>query len=163
MLTMGVNTFNDYRVNITKVKTASSLALLVYRSCFLAVQVQERDLFSILDKKVPRLTYKYFIPILKGKVEEACRAAYYGGRNEIFTPIMNNVKCYDYNSLYPTAMLMPMPIGIPNYSLNKNINEIFGFVKAKVTAPSIRIPVLPCRVKLNGTTKLCFPIGTFES
>jgi len=36
--------------------------------------------------------------------------AYYGGRNEVFTPLLKNKKAYyyDVNSLYPYAMLKPM-------------------------------------------------------
>lgn len=99
------------------------------------------------------------LPKLKGAVEKAVRSAYFGGRNEIFIPILNNLLSYDYNSLYPSAMLMPMPVGIPIHSMCKDLNKIFGFVRAKIIAPGINIPVLPCRVNVNGVEKLIFPIG----
>lgn len=59
------------------------------------------------DKLVP----KYLLAKLKGRAEDAVRMAYYGGRNEIFILVMNKLRSYDYNSLYPTAMTMPMPVG----------------------------------------------------
>jgi len=96
----------------------------------------------------------------KGELEFAVRSAYYGGRTEVFTPYANNLKAYDYNSLYPTAMLKPMPVGEPVFSLCKDLKKIFGFVKAKITTPAINIPVLPCRIELDGEEKLTFPIGS---
>ncbi len=42
-------------------------------------------------------------------------------------------------------MLKPMPVGEPIYTTNTNLNELFGFIEAKVTAPSkdeLRVPIL---------------------
>jgi hypothetical protein len=171
MMAMSENTFSTYRINITRVKTASALAFLVYRAKFLPEPVEEEEneinsvnnILSMFDKKnekkKKKLIPKYFLPKLKGRLEESVRAAYFGGRNEIFIPIINNILSYDFNSLYPTAMMMGMPVGIPFHTYNKNLNEIFGFVRAKIVAPAINIPVLPCRVMVNGVEKLIFPIG----
>jgi hypothetical protein len=168
MMAMSNNTYSTYRINITRVKTASALAFLVYRTCFLPKEVEANEntspnnILSLLDEKndkKKKLIPKYFLPKLKGRVEKAVRAAYFGGRNEIFIPIIKNILSFDFNSLYPTAMMMPMPVGIPVHTFTKNLNEIFGFVRAKIIAPAINIPVLPCRVKLNGVQKLIFPIG----
>nr|P33537.1 RecName: Full=Probable DNA polymerase [Neurospora crassa]CAA39046.1 putative DNA polymerase [Neurospora crassa] len=167
MMEMSNNTYSTFRINITRVKTASALAFLVYRTIFLPNEVEEENetnspnnILSLFDKKEEKkLTPKYFLPKLKGRLERAVRAAYFGGRNEIFIPIINNIFSFDFNSLYPTAMMMPMPVGIPVHTFCKNLNEIFGFVRAKIITPAINIPVLPCRVKVNGVQKLIFPIG----
>jgi len=62
---------------------------------------------------------------------------------------------YDVNSHYPNAMLMPMPGGKPRISTEKDLDKIFGFVEAKVKAPTqeeLRVPILP--VKIDGKTVL---------
>jgi len=62
---------------------------------------------------------------------------------------------YDVNSHYPNAMLRPMPGGKPRISSEKDIDKIFGFIEAKVMAPSeeeLRVPILP--VKIDGKTIL---------
>lgn len=71
----------------------------------------------------------------KGDIENAIISAYYGGRSEVFKPIGYNLFAYDYNSLYPSAMLKDMPVGNPIFSLTKDLSKIFGFVKVKVTTP----------------------------
>jgi len=45
-----------------------------------------------------------------------------------------------------------MPVGNPTYfEGQKDINEIFGFVKVKVKAPeSLKSPILPYKIKRNG-------------
>jgi len=131
--------FRKYRINITKYTTISGLAMAIYRSNFLKI-----------EHKLAHTT---------GSVENAIRSAYFGGRTEVFVPMGDNLVSYDYNSLYPTAMLQPMPVGQPTFSICKDLNKIFGFVKAKITTPGISIPVLPCRIKIKGEEKLIFPIG----
>lgn len=133
--------FKKYRINITKHNTISSLAISIYRSNFLQSH--------------------YKLTHTSGDLENAVRSAYFGGRTEVFVPKGENLVSYDFNSLYPTAMLQPMPVGQPTFSLNKDLSKIFGFVKATITTPSIHIPVLPCRVKINGEDKLIFPIGSW--
>ena len=77
----------------------------------------------------------------KGNVERAVRSAYFGGRNEVFIPVEYGVYSYDFNSLYPTAMLRDLPVGNAVFSLTKDINKIFGFIKVKVTTPdNMKIP-----------------------
>ena len=45
---------------------------------------------------------------------------------------------YDINSHYPNQMKdLPMPGGKPRFSNETNLDSIFGFVRAKVTAPSL--------------------------
>lgn len=133
--------FKSYKINITNCKTISSLALSIYRSNF--------------------LDNEHMLAHTEGDLEKAVRSAYFGGRNEVFVPCGKNLYSYDYNSLYPTAMLQPMPVGNPLFSLCKDLHKIFGFVKAKVTVPGMNIPPLPCRTNIDGVEKLTFPIGTW--
>src|SRR5699024_5368022 len=88
---MGDLIFKRYRVNITKYNTISGLSIGIYRTNYLQPHFK--------------------IPITTGDVEKAIRSAFYGGRTEVFIPFAENIKSYDYNSLYPSAMLKPMPGG----------------------------------------------------
>jgi hypothetical protein len=134
--------FGYYRINISSYPTIASLAISIFRSNFL-----END--NILVKS-------------NAKLELAIRNSYYGGRTEVFKPKGYHLYSYDFNSLYPYAMLQDIPVGQPTFSLIKDLSKIFGFVKVKVTSPdNIFVPILPCKVKTNfGDTKLVFPIGS---
>ena len=97
----------------------------------------------------------------KGELEKCIREAYYGGAVDVYIPYCENAFYYDANSLYPEAMLRPMPVGIPIHSLNKNLNEIFGYVKATITTPDKNyIPILPVKIKGVDGNRLIFPNGT---
>ena len=40
----------------------------------------------------------------------------------------------------------PMPVGSPKLTTNKNLNQIFGFVLAKIKSPrNLNHPILPIR------------------
>jgi hypothetical protein len=108
---------------------------------------------------------KYLEPQFKlahttGSVEKAIRSAYNGGRTETFIPYGENLVSYDYNSLYPTAMLKPMPVGQPIFSLRKDLSKIFGYVQATITTTGENIRVLPCIIIHSNTSKLVFPNRT---
>ena len=66
---------------------------------------------------------------------------------------------YDVNSLYPKAMLNPMPYKILNFHSDMsciNLEVFFGFCLAEIECPrDIKIPLLPH--KYNGKT--IFPTG----
>lgn len=91
-------------------------------------------------------------------------ALFFRGRCEVFKSIGYGLFCYDINNLYPYAMLKDMPVASPIYSLQKDINKIFGFVKVKINTPYyIDKPVLPCRITVEtGENKLIFPLGSWE-
>ena len=130
-----------YDVNITKYKTLPSMALAIFLSNFYS------------RNKNP-------IKIIKGDVERNIREAYYGGIVSVFEHEIKNGFYYDKNSHYPHSMKNPMPIGEPVYTDNKNLDELFGFVKAKVVTPSASIlknPILPVRTEKG----LTCPRGTF--
>ena len=108
------------------------------------------------------------------ETEYKIREAYYGGRTEVFKPILpyNNGEItgyyYDVNSLYPAACLNEFPIGVPEFiskagsikyrwSIWCKYHRGLGFIKCKVFVPKQDIPPLPTRFE-----KLCFLTGHLE-
>lgn len=89
------------------------------------------------------------------------RKSYLGGGTDIYAKYARYVYYYDVNSLYPHAMLKPMPYKIIKFYGEKdeiNLDNFFGFLKVKVECPdSVTRPVLPLRV--NGKT--IYPKGTW--
>jgi hypothetical protein len=49
---------------------------------------------------------------------------------DVYRPYAENVKSYDVNSLYPSMLKYPMPVGKPTYIEGKSCSlaAIFGFV-----------------------------------
>ena len=117
--------FSKYKLNITKFKTLSGLALAAFTSSYLPV-----DLIS--DFK-----------LIKGNLESEIRSSYFGGNVEVFINEINNGYLYDINSQYPTAMLNDMPVGDPVLSLESNLDKIFGFVYGEITCPDEEILQVP--------------------
>lgn len=76
-----------------------------------------------------------------------------------------NLKVYDINSLYPYTMLKNMPIGMPErityvepLKPDKNLNNLYGMVKAKVTVPTdLKWPFLMYRTENTNIQ----PVGTW--
>ncbi len=96
--------------------------------------------------------------MIKGLAHDNIRLAFYGGRTEVFTPRGQNLKSYDCNSIYPYCMLKPMPVGLPVYSNERNLDSYFGVVKAKVrTTKYNKYPFLPFRDVEK--KQLLFPLG----
>lgn len=117
-------------------------------------------------KEHPEVTYR--------QLEYKMRDGYYGGRTEVFTPLLQGDKeingfHYDVNSLYPFVCgAFEYPIGVPSFYTNTTkISYIWrfwlqkhrglGFIKAKVFIPKQKIPPLPSRLD-----KLCFLTGYIE-
>lgn len=101
--------------------------------------------------------------------EYKMREGFYGGRTEVFTPVLAEQRDnagnkiitgyhYDVNSLYPSVMIdNDFPIGYPDFRTgHKSIkyhferwmkyHEGLGFIKATVYVPSQKIPPLPCKM-----------------
>lgn len=122
--------------------TTSSLAMTVFRLKYL------KD------------TILYKLPTEK---EDFVRQAYYGGRVEIFKMIAENVREYDVNSMYVSAMLNPLPMGskgswTTGYDFSNS--DTVGFLECDVECPdSLHIPVLPFKTPEG---KLIFPTGTWQ-
>jgi DNA polymerase type B, organellar and viral len=130
-------TFRDFKINISRIRTISGLAFLIFNSNY----------YKPKDKPI------YFT---KGKLEEFIRKGYYGGIVDILVHYTDyETYKYDVNSHYPNAMLQPMPGGKPRISTEKDLDKIFGFVEAKVMAPTkeeLKVPILP--IKIDGKTVL---------
>jgi hypothetical protein len=104
---------------------------------------------------------KLNIPILKRIDDVFIRAGYFGGATDYYQMRGENLYYYDVNSLYPFAMMKPMPFElirkIKVFENNFNVENFFGFLKVVVYSPrEIKIPLLPC--KYNGKT--IYPAGT---
>jgi hypothetical protein len=128
----------DYQVDICSILSTSTLSMKIFRSKFLNVD----------------------IPILKRLDDTFIRQSYFGGATDYYQLRAENLYYYDVNSLYPFAMMKPMPFKlikkIKVFSNNFNLNNFFGYLKVEVTCPkTIKVPVLPC--KHNGKT--IFPTG----
>jgi len=122
-------------VGLREVMTIAQLAMRMYRKKYL----------------------KKSIPVYKA-AEEDIRKSHLGGRTEVFRMYGENLRYYDFNSLYPYVMKeYPMPVGLPlkSYAF-KTID--FGVAYAKITTPkNIKYPLLPFKEK----GKLIFPKGSW--
>lgn len=74
--------YKDFRLNITKLMTISSLSLNIFTTKFI-----KDDIYKV-----------------GGKVHDDIREAFYGGRVDVFNPEGEGLYQYDVNSLYPFAM-----------------------------------------------------------
>jgi len=101
---------NKYNLDLTKVKTLPGLALTVYTSKYLPENLKNK------------------LKMVKGNLENIFRASYFGGNVDVFINKINKGYLYDMNSQYPAAMLKDMPIGNPVFSLETNLEKIFGFI-----------------------------------
>jgi hypothetical protein len=107
-------------------------------------------------------------------VEKKLKAAYYGGRTEVFKNRCLNGYHYDYNSLYPFSMeTFKYPIGDYKqinglnakiqYKMYKASGKGGGVARVLVNVPKKlnkqAIPILPVRTEQS--KKLLFPVGQF--
>ena len=94
------------------------------------------------------------------------RRSYFGGATDYYKGYGENLHYYDVNSLYPFAMLKPMPLELKKVHVNMNgwsivdFESFFGFVECNVETPdNIKIPILPFKYK----GKTIFPIGKWRA
>lgn len=128
-----------YNIDITSILSTSTLSLKNFRQNFLEVD----------------------IPILKGSEDNFIRNSYFGGATDYYKAYIKNGYYYDVNSLYPFAMLKPMPHKIIKYYKdlsNIKLENFFGFCLAEITTPKQNLkPLLPYKHK----GKTIFPTGSF--
>ena len=141
-LTTAQKTYLDsYNIDFTSVWSTSTLSLKIFRQQFLNVD----------------------IPILPQYLDKEIRNGYIGGSTDYYLHSGIKLYKYDINSLYPKAMLNPMPLEFirileGEQLQNVKLEDIFGFFKVRVTAPTnILIPLLP--YKHNDMT--IHPVGTW--
>jgi len=130
---------DKYKVDICSIFSTSSLSLKIFRLIF-----QKCD-----------------IPIIKGNIDSFIRKSYFGGHTDYFGGYMKKGHYYDINSLYPYAMLKPMPHElIKHHKIDSSIdlNNFFGFILAEIEAPDTLRPLLP--YKHNGKT--IYPVGKWH-
>jgi len=132
--------FNKFKVDIESVYSLATLSLKIYRSKF-----QDDPIF-----------------ILPPNIDNFIRNSYYGGGTDVYKGFAKLVYYYDVNSLYPYAMLNPMPynlIKIHNNMDNIYLENFFGFIEVEVLCPIDMLrPVLPYHY--NGKT--IYPVGTWK-
>ena len=131
--------FNKFKVDIESVYSTATLSLKIYRRKF-----QEEPIY-----------------ILPSNIDNFIRNSYYGGGTDVYKAYGKNVYYYDVNSLYPNAMLKPMPLNLIKYHKNMdniNLNNFFGFIEVEVTCPANMLkPMLP--FKCQGKT--IYPTGNW--
>lgn len=120
--------FKKYQINITDHNTISSLSLKIFQSNFYDMS-------------------KNTLQTLTGISETQIRHAYRGGMVMVNKREIEKGYLYDVNSLYPYAMLNPMPMGHPELSNDKELNNYFGFVYVEVSPPNTNIPILPTPIE----------------
>lgn len=118
--------------------------------------------------KLFRLKYLHELLDRAEDAHPMARAAYFGGRTEVFESHGKNLYYRDRNSSYPAAMLEPMPVGKARWHTGAPpkawFRERVGFIECDVFVPdSLDPPVLPTRK--DG--RLVFAVGritgTFDS
>jgi len=133
--------FNKYKIDISSVYSTATLSLKIFRVCF-----QNKPIF-----------------ILPSDIDQYIRNGYYGGGTDVYKAYGKNVKYYDINSLYPYAMLKPMPYNLINPRLidlsNRSLDSFFGFAECLIYCPKNMLkPVLP----FHHLGKTIYPVGNWK-
>lgn len=137
--------FEEYKVDIVRKLTTSSLSLTIFRT-------------NYYDPK----TFLIYIP--NRNEDTFIRRAYYGGHADAYIPKGENLYYYDVNSLYPYIMkTFPMPGGKPVWHSNlegQDLDSFYGYFEAHIVCPkTITRPFLPYRDEERQT--IVFPTGEF--
>jgi len=119
--------FKDFRIDIFKRPTASSLAYAIYRSEFLPDLEKNQE--NLIAKSTIQKTHYDFL-----------QNSYRGGICEVYRPYGENLYNYDIVSSYAFSMLQDMPVGEPQVVHRKDLNpekldDFFGFFTVKVYVP----------------------------
>jgi len=182
--------FKNFKVNIVKYPTISSLAFGIFRLHFL---IKEEDIpKDVLDEKgkimLGSKSIYSKIHMISGVIANNIRKGYTGGAVDMYRPKifpdlfvpnprdqrdqrdpreLNKIYAYDVNSLYPFVMKNFMfPIGRPTYfegDILKIESQAFGFFFCRITAPNNLLhPILQTHVKTKDGIRTIAPLGTWE-
>lgn len=135
--------------------TTASLSMKVYKTLY--------------EDDYKKATRTKFVGKWGTFIESFLRAGYYGGRTEVFRPLMGNGYHYDINSLYPYVMkTFEFPIGIPKVLQDDKAETMYkywkitgngaGFIDCEIFVPEMFIPPLPYKAR----GKLMFPTGKLK-
>ncbi len=153
--------FSNFKINIHKYPTSSSLAFANYRTNFMK------------EENIANIT---------GKVYRDIKLSYTGGATDMYIPyppVGAKIHAYDVNSLYPFVMLdNDYPTGNPTYfegNILNNCNTLnmgnnfyyrdkpFGFFYGKIIAPeNLLHPILQIHHKTSEGLRTVAPLGSFE-
>lgn len=98
--------------------------------------------------------------------------SYYGGRTEAFKIGKVNAKVYDVNSMYPYAMINTVFPDIKSLKkvtmcdtkfLSHCLKYYEGMADIEVKHKDTFFGFLPCRMEVNKSEKLVFPVGKFRT
>ena len=133
--------WEEFKIDIESIYSTATLSLKVFRTNF-----QDKNIF-----------------ILPQNIDSFIRKGYYGGGTDVYEGYAKNVYYYDVNSLYPFAMLNPMPHKALNNGKiidlsNRSLDSFFGFAEVKIFCPLNMVkPVLP----FHKDGKTIYPVGTW--
>lgn len=138
--------FDKFKVDIETVYSTATLSLKVYRTHFL----------------------KEGIYILPASKDYFIRKGYFGGGTDVYKAYGKKLYYYDVNSLYPYAMLNPMPheilnngemIDLRSETTDRTLESFFGFAYCRIYCPlNMERPVLP----FHQSGKTIYPVGTWS-
>jgi hypothetical protein len=98
--------------------------------------------------------------------------SYYGGRTEAFHIGKVDASVYDINSMYPYVMVNCTFPDIKHLHKETKVDVKYlhyllkyyeGLAKIKIRHKDTYFGYLPVKYKINGSTKLLFPVGEFET
>ena len=182
-----LDTFNFFKTSLQKLFPTEKVEIdfktydykdlsLLKKRCKVDVFLTCKLAFDLKGISASDMSFKAFREekgVYIQKVEtEIAKRSYYGGRVECYVNNLRieNVKYYDFNSLYPSVMkgnLIPVKyvqtIENPSFEIVQELikRKFFLFAEVEVEVPkSEKIPPFPYRGK---DEKLYFPVGRFTT
>lgn len=111
LITAQKHYIDHYQVDITTIYSTSTLSLRIFRLAYAN---------HLVDP----------IPILKINQDKFIRESYFGGATDYYIKYAENLYYSDINSLYPYAMMHPMPVNIKtkhfNFDSDFSLDSFFG-------------------------------------